>query len=108
MPFLEQFVFPVLVAGIIFSFAFYVFYKIKYVRSRLPMERKILNGKSSVALGLFVALFGINHILQFHTPVSYIISSIFIVIGLASAWYGYKVYKYHVPYALRELEEISK
>ncbi|MCJ7839737.1 YtpI family protein [Lederbergia sp. NSJ-179] len=99
---------PVLIFFIVFSFSFYVFYKIKYVRSRLPMERKLLNGKSSLALGSFIAFFGINQLFLFQTPLTYVIGTIFIILGIASAWAGFKSYRYHIPYAVREAEEMSK
>ncbi|MFD1707938.1 YtpI family protein [Siminovitchia sediminis] len=96
---------PFLVFLIIFSLSFYLYYKVKYVRSRLPMERKLLSGKSSIALGLFVALFGINQLLLFDTTVTYIVAGIFIVLGFASAWAGYKSYRYHIPFAKEEAEQ---
>ncbi|MBS4208777.1 YtpI family protein [Bacillus sp. FJAT-50079] len=99
---------PFLVFLIVISFSFYVFYKVKYVRSRMPMERKMLNGKSSVALGLFVALFGLNQFFMFSTVTTYIIGGIFILLGCLSAWNGYRIYRHHVPYAIKEAEEAIK
>lgn len=72
------------------------------------MERKLLNGKSSVALGTFVALFGINQLFLYQTPLTYIIAAIFIILGAASAWAGYKSYRHHIPYAVREAEEAAR
>lgn len=99
---------PILVFIIVLSLAFYVFYKIKYVRSRLPMEKKLLNGKSSMALGIFVAFFGINQLFLFQTILTYIIGTLFILLGIASAWAGFKSYRYHMPYAIKEAENASK
>ncbi|MBS4194987.1 YtpI family protein [Lederbergia citri] len=99
---------PILVFFIILSFSFYIFYKIKYVRSRRPIEKKMLNGKSSVALGLFVGLFGINQLFLYDTTLTYIIAAVFIVLGGFSAWIGFKVYRHHMPYAIREAEEMTK
>lgn len=99
---------PILVFIIVLSLSFYVFYKIKYVRSHLPMEKKLLNGKSSMALGIFVAFFGINQLFLYQTTLTYIIGILFIALGAASAWAGFKSYRYHVPYAVKEAEEMSK
>lgn len=99
---------PILVFIIVLSLSFYVFYKIKYVRSHLPMEKKLLNGKSSVALGIFVAFFGINQLFLYQTTLTYIIGILFIALGAASAWAGFKSYRYHVPYAVKEAEDASK
>lgn len=96
---------PVLVIFIVLSFALYVFYKIKYVRSMRPAEKKWISAKSSIALGLFVALFGINQLYLFQTTITYIIAGIFIVIGGLSALAGIKAYQHYLPFAIKEAEE---
>jgi hypothetical protein len=100
---------PFLVFFIVLSISFYVFYKIKYVRSKRPMEKKMLNGKSSVALGLFIALFGVNQLFLYDTTatLTYIISGVFILLGGFSAWVGYRTFRHHVPYVLQEAEELE-
>ena len=99
---------PILVFLIVISFALYVYYKIKYVRCRRPIEKKWLSSKSSMALGLFVALFGINQLFLFQQTITYIVAGIFIVIGLLSAIAGFKAYKHYLPFAIEEAEELSK
>ncbi|MBT2692879.1 MULTISPECIES: YtpI family protein [Bacillaceae] len=96
---------PIFVLLIVLSFVFYIFYKIKYVRSKRPAERKWLSAKSSIALGLFVALFGINQLFLFQTTVTYIVGAIFIVIGSLSIWGGIKAYKFYLPHAAKEAQE---
>jgi hypothetical protein len=98
---------PVLVVLIVLSFAFYVFYKIKYVRSSRPAERQWVSAKSSMALGVFVALFGFNQLYLFQTAVTYIVAGIFIVLGALSAFAGFKAYKHYLPYAVKEAEEAN-
>lgn len=97
----------ILVFLIVISLSFYVYYKIKYVRSRLQMERKYLSGKSSIALGLFVAFFGINQLFLYHTITTYIVAAVFIIIGFLSAGTGFKAFKYYRPFALKEIEELN-
>jgi predicted Abi (CAAX) family protease len=99
---------PLLVVLIVISFAFYLFYKIKYVRSKRPAERKWLSSKSSIALGLFVCLFGFNQLFLYHTMITYIVAAIFILIGGLSAVSGIKAYKYYLPYAAKEAKSIDK
>ncbi|HLU22527.1 YtpI family protein [Lederbergia graminis] len=99
---------PFLVFVIVLSLSFYVFYKIKYVRSKRPMEKRMLNGKSSLALGIFVAFFGINQLFLYDTTTTYIIAAIFIILGSFSAWVGFRTYRHHVPYVLREAEDLAK
>lgn len=71
------------------------------------MEKKLLSGKSSMALGLFVALFGINQILMFDTTTTYIIAAVFILLGCASAWAGYKSFRHHIPYVKEEARQLD-
>ena len=99
---------PILVLLIVLSFVFYIFYKVKYVRSRRPAEKKWLSAKSSIALGLFVALFGVNQLFLFQTTVTYIVAAIFIVIGSLSVWAGFKAYKFYLPHAAKEVADGTK
>jgi amino acid transporter len=98
---------PVLVFLIILSFSFYFYYKVKSVRSKRFIEKKWLSGKSSIALGLFVAMFGINQLFLFQSTFTYIIAAIFIIIGVGSAWMGWKVYKHFLPQVIKEAEELD-
>ncbi|KKB43293.1 YtpI family protein [Bacillus thermotolerans] len=98
---------PIFAFIIILSFVFYIFYKVQYVRSRRPMEKKWLSAKSSIALGLFVSVFGLNTLFIQQTIVSYIIAAVFILIGGASVWAGIKAYRHFLPYARREAEELN-
>jgi uncharacterized membrane protein len=99
---------PVLVFFIVISFAFYIFYKIKYVRSNRPAEKKWLSAKSGITLGLFVCLFGINQLFLYHTTTTYVVAAIFILLGGLSAWSGLRAYKYYRPYAAQEAENLEK
>lgn len=95
----------VLVIPIVILFAFYLFYKTKYFRSNRPVEKKWLSAKSSIALGLFVCIFGINHLLFIsHSMVTFIIVAIFIIYGGFFTWIGFKKYKHYLPFAVQEAE----
>ncbi|WP_409289756.1 YtpI family protein [Peribacillus sp. SCS-37] len=96
---------PVLVVMIVITFAFYVFYKIKYVRTQRPAEKKWIATKSSMALGLFVVLFGINQLFINTGTVTYIVSAVFILLGGINLWAGYKSYKHYLPFAIEEAEK---
>ncbi|OCA91374.1 hypothetical protein A8F94_05820 [Bacillus sp. FJAT-27225] len=95
---------PVLVFIIIFSLALYVYFKVKYVRSRRPAERLWLTSKSGIALGTFVMAFGINQLFLFQTTVTYIVAAIFIFLGAINIWSGIKSYKFYLPHAIKEAE----
>jgi Na+/H+ antiporter NhaD/arsenite permease-like protein len=95
----------VLVTLIVVLFVFYLFYKTKYFRSNRPIEKKWLSAKSSIALGLFVCLFGLNHLLFISkSTVTYIIAAIFIIYGALFTWIGIKKYKHYLPFAIKEAE----
>ena len=80
---------------IVMSFSFFIYYKTKYFRTKLPMQRAYLSGKSSISLGVFVALFGLNQLCLFHTTVTYIVAAIFIIVGGWSIYGGVRMYKYY-------------
>ncbi|WP_442595447.1 YtpI family protein [Neobacillus sp. D3-1R] len=95
---------PILVIFIVLSLVFYLFYKVKFVRSNKPAEKKWISSKSSISLGLFIALFGINQLFLFQTTVTYIVAAVFIIMGGLSIWSGWKAYKYFLPLAIEEAE----
>jgi len=99
---------PVLVVLIIISLAFYIFYKAKYFRTKLPVEKKWISTKSSISLGTFVALFGLNQMFLFQSTVTYIVAAVFIIIGLMNIFAGIKAYKYFLPLAIQEAQESMK
>ncbi|MCM3596515.1 YtpI family protein [Metabacillus idriensis] len=96
---------PVFVILIIFAFSFYLFYKVKFYRTKKPMEKQWLSAKSSIALGIFVFFFGLNQLFLFHSTVSLVVGIIFMIVGLASSWAGYKAYKHYLPFALKESKQ---
>lgn len=96
---------PILVILIVFSFSFYIYFKAKYFRTKLPAEKKWISAKSSMALGSFVALFGVNQLFLFQSMVTYIVAGIFILLGIINVIGGIKAYKYFLPLAKKELQE---
>jgi Na+/H+ antiporter NhaD/arsenite permease-like protein len=96
---------PVLACLIIVSFMFYLFYKTKYFRTQRPMEKRWLSGKSSIALGLFVALFGLNQFFLWDTAVSRIIGTVFLIYGALVAYNGVRQYKHFLPFAIEEAKQ---
>lgn len=94
----------VLVVLIVVLFAFYLFYKTKYIRSNRPVEKKWLSAKSSIALGLFVFIFGINILFISQLMMTYIVAALFIIYGGFFTWIGFKKYKHYLPFAIQEAE----
>ncbi|MGG3471072.1 YtpI family protein [Neobacillus pocheonensis] len=100
-----MFVFVVLIALL---FAFYLFYKTKYIRSNRLVEKKWLSAKSNIALGLFVCMFGINHLIFIsESTTAYIVATIFTIYGALFSWIGFKKYKHYLPFAIEEAKELD-
>lgn len=99
---------PILVTLIIISLALYIYYKIKYFRTKLPMERKWISAKSSIALGMFVALFGLNQLFLYQMTITYIVAAVFMIVGGLSIWGGIRAYKFYLPHAINEAETAYK
>ncbi|NRD76101.1 YtpI family protein [Bacillus sp. BRMEA1] len=97
----------VLAVLIVLSFAFYLFYKTKYIRSNRPVEKKWLSAKSNIALGLFVLIFGVNSLFISHAIGTYIVAAIFIIYGATFTWVGIKKYKHYLPFAIEEAKELN-
>ncbi|ELK22819.1 putative membrane protein, YtpI family [Anoxybacillus flavithermus TNO-09.006] len=96
---------PIFVILIVFSLSFYLYYKIKYVRSKKPMERKWISAKSSMALGSFVFFFAINQFFVHRSTVSLIVGIVLLLVGAGSIWAGYRAHRYYFPLAVKEAEE---
>lgn len=88
---------------IVISLVFYIFYKVKYFRTKAPVEKKWISTKGNMAIGVFLIAFGFNQF-KFLTQISLIIGFIFILLGAANIYFGYKAYKYYLPLAIEEAE----
>lgn len=96
---------PVLVVLIVITLAFYVYYKAKAYRSTKQIVKQWISSKSSIALGLFVAFFGLNQIFLYRSSLSLIVGAIFLLIGLGSSWAGYRAYKHYLPLVMKDAQE---
>ncbi len=61
-----------------------------------------------MALGLFVALFGINQLILFSGTVTYVVGIFFILIGTAVYGWDSATINMSYPYAQREAEELNQ
>lgn len=99
---------PVFIILFVIAFSFYLFYKMKYFRSRRHAERKWLSAKSNMALGLFIAFFGANQIFIGMSGIGLIIGVIFIALGGVNILGGYRHYRVYLPQVIAEAEQLSK
>ncbi|GER67003.1 putative membrane protein YtpI [Weizmannia acidilactici] len=93
---------PLLAALIFASLCFYIYFKIKYVRTPLTIEKKYVSAKANMALGSFIFLFGLNELFLYHTGITYVIASVFMALGLFNVSGGYKRLRFYGPYMEKE------
>lgn len=98
---------PLLVVIIVIAFAFYLFYKIKNLRTKRPAEKRWISAKSSIALGIIVAVFGLNQLFLNLSTVGVVIGIIFILLGGFNIFAGIKAYKHFLPLAIEEAEQLN-
>ena len=92
----------VLVSLIIISFVLYFYFKTKQFRNDLPIAKKWYANRSLVALGSLLFFFGLNQISLFPSILTYVISGLFIIIGLFTMVYYYRVVKHYGQFVEEE------
>ncbi len=80
---------------IVFSAVFYLYYKTKQIRTRLPVRKNWYATRASIGLGSFITFFGINQIVIFQTAVTYIIGGIFIILGIGIIIHNVKANRHY-------------
>ena len=87
---------------IVLSFVLYFYFKTKQFRSELPIAKKWYANRSLVALGSLLLFFGINQITLFPTTLTYVISGLLIIIGLATMVHYFRVAKHYGQFVEEE------
>ncbi|WP_203333215.1 YtpI family protein [Planococcus beigongshangi] len=87
---------------IVISAVFYFYYKTKQFRATLPIRKKWYAATASLFLGSFILFFGINQLMVFTGIVTYIISGIFIILGLALVIHNYKAARHYHKFVAEE------
>jgi len=87
---------------IVLSFVLYFYFKTKQFRSELPIAKKWYANRALVALGSLLFFFGINQITLFPTTLTYVISGLLIIIGLATMVYYFRVAKHYGQFVQEE------
>ncbi len=93
----------VLVLLIVLSFVFYFYFKTKQLRNELPIAKKWYANRALVALGSLLFFFGINQLSLFSSAITFIISGLFIVLGLFTMVYYFRVAKHYGQFVEEEL-----
>lgn len=87
---------------IILSIVLYFYYKTKQFRTALPIRKKWYASTASMFLGSFLVFFGINQLVSFSGAVTYIISGVFIVLGLGLIVYHFKAARHYHKFVAEE------
>ncbi|HHY72733.1 MAG TPA: hypothetical protein GX497_05830 [Bacillus bacterium] len=83
----------------------YIFFRVKYFRTKQPYHRQWISSKATISLGLFMLFFGADQLILWKDKVSTIVGIVFSVVGLAYAFQGFRTYKYYQPKAIEEAEQ---
>lgn len=87
---------------IVMAFVFYFYFKTKQFRSDLPIAKKWYANRALVALGSFLFFFGLNQLFLFQSTLTYVISALFIVLGLITMVNYYRVAKHYGQFVEEE------
>ncbi|PKH11403.1 YtpI family protein [Planomicrobium okeanokoites] len=86
----------------IFSIVFYFYYKTKQFRATLPIRKKWYASTAAFFLGSFGVFLGIDLLIVFQTPLTYIVAGIFIILGLAFCIHNYKAARHYHKFVAEE------
>jgi len=92
--------------SIILSGGFYLFFKMRQFRTTyvLPIRKKMFASIAGVFLGSLLFFFGINQLVLFDKAVTYIVSAIFILLGLSVIIFNYRAYAHYKKFVEEEME----
>lgn len=94
MEFLFTLAVSFLVTAIVVTFILFVVFKVRKIRTVRDVRGAYYNSIARVWLGLFLVVFGLNSMLQFHTLVAYLIGALFVLLGGYQVFYFNKARKY--------------
>ena len=89
---------------IVLSFVFYFYFKTKQFRSELPIAKKWYANRALIALGSLLFFFGLNQLFLFPSTLTYVISGLFIVLGLFTMVNYYRVAKHYEQFVEEEFQ----
>lgn len=88
------------------SIVCYLYFKIRQFRTTylLPIRKKMFSSMAGVALGFFLISFGIQQFISFSYTAVYIVSAVFIALGLFLAYYHFGATKHYRKFIEEEAE----
>ena len=94
MEFLYSLAVSFLVTAIVVTFILFVVFKVRKIRTVRDVRSAYYNSIARIWLALFLIVFGLNSMQQFHTTVAFIIVVLFVVLGAYQFFYFNKARKY--------------
>lgn len=93
---------------IIFSLIYFVYVKVQQLKAKGPGEANWYRAKGNIAIGVFFISFGLASYIALQTPVALGVAIFFSIFGLINIIFGIKNYRFHLPYARKEVEQNSE
>ncbi|WP_078555479.1 YtpI family protein [Bacillus alkalicellulosilyticus] len=86
---------------IIFA-VFFLYFKVKVWKTKAPLEKKWLQTKANMSLGAFLVAYGLNSLYFPRSTLEIVVGIVFVLLGAANIFFGYKAYKHYLPYVIEE------
>ncbi|WP_096202697.1 YtpI family protein [Bacillus sp. FJAT-45350] len=90
---------------IVIALAFFIYFKVKFWRTKSPVEKNWIQSKANMSLGAFLAFFGLNLLLFPRSNIDITIGIIFTLLGATNTFLGYRNYKHFLPQVLDEASQ---
>lgn len=94
MEFLYTLAVSFLVTAIVVTFILFVVFKVRKMRTIRDVRSAYYNSIARIWFAVFLIVFGLNSIVQFHTLVAYLIGGLFIIFGVYQFIYFNKARNY--------------
>lgn len=94
----------IFVFATIASLVFYFYFKMRQFRTTylLPIRKKMFASMAGVALGFFLISFGLNQVFLFNKVVIYIVSALFVALGLYVSIFNFRAAKHYQQFVEEE------
>ncbi|MDQ0351249.1 hypothetical protein J2R98_001052 [Alkalibacillus filiformis] len=86
---------PILISIFVISIVLYLYFKVRILNYKNPLYMHYTNGKARIALGVFMATFGMNQYVAFPTQIVLYLTIIFLAVGIAQIVFGFKIFKHY-------------
>lgn len=82
---------------IVISAVFFLYNKVRTWQTPESLLKRIYQSKATLALGTFIAAFGLNLLIGPRSYIDWTVGGIFLLLGIFNMFHGYKAYRHYVP-----------